>query len=150
MKRFVDVHMGEVMAGKAEAVLHSDANNACLVIAAYDSVHKVGGLAHAKFVSEEEARKKLNHSYSREANNAIDEMIKDMKFLGSKIDNIEVCLVSGENVLHEKGDPDYKSRIESTIEILKKKHIKVKQITETDIGDKHVSLDVETGKLSYT
>ncbi|HBG60486.1 MAG: hypothetical protein A2Y03_04045 [Omnitrophica WOR_2 bacterium GWF2_38_59] len=148
MKRFVDVHMCEVMAGKADTILHSDANNACLVIAAYDANHKVGGLAHAMFVSEEYSRK-LNHSYTRDAGKAIDEMIQDMELLGSKIDDIEVCLVTGENVPHEKGDTNYQTRINSAIELLKRKRIKFKQQTTTEIGNKHVSLDVSTGRLIY-
>ena len=95
MKRFIDVHMGEVMAGKEDAVLHSDANNACLVIAAYDSVHKIGGLAHAMFVNKE-CSKKLNHAFCKDADNAVEEMIQDMKLLGSDLENIEICLVSGD------------------------------------------------------
>ncbi|MBU0468112.1 MAG: hypothetical protein KJ736_03475 [Candidatus Omnitrophica bacterium] len=148
MKRFVDVHMSEVMAGKSYTILHSDANNACLVIAAYDANHKVGGLAHAMFVSEE-CSKKLNHSYTRDAGKAIDEMIQDMELLGSSVDDIEVCLVTGENVPHQKGDLNYQNRIDSAIDLLKRKHIKFKQKTTIDIGDKHVSLDVSTGKLIY-
>lgn len=148
MKRFIDVHMSEVMAGKEDTILHSDANNACLVIAAYDATHKVGGLAHAMFVSEE-CSKKLNHSYSRDAGKAIDEMIQDMELLGSTINDIEVCLVTGENVPHEKDDKNYLNRIRSAITLLKRKSIKFKQETTTDIGDKHVFLDVSTGKLTY-
>ena len=149
MKRFIDVHMGEVMAGKEDAVLHSDANNACLVIAAYDSVHKIGGLAHAMFVSTNGVVRRKNQPKSRDASSAIDEMIKDMELLGSNKEDIKICLVTGENVPHEKDDPDYQKTIDNVINILKEKDIKFGEKTVTDIGDMHVALDVGTGTISF-
>ena len=148
MKRLVDVHTGEVMAGSEETILHSDSHNRCMVICAYDSIKKVGGLAHAMFLSG-----RLHHKASRptlkDTSGAIDEMIDDMLLLGANRDDIEVCLMTGENIPHRPDDPNYNKTLQEAIEILKEKHIKHREGIVADAGDLHVSFDVETGHISY-
>jgi chemotaxis receptor (MCP) glutamine deamidase CheD len=149
MKRLVDVHTGEIMAGSNETILHSDSHNRCMVICAYDSTKKIGGLAHAMFLSG-----RLNHNNHtstvlKDAGGAIDEMIDDMLLLGANRENIEVCLMTGENVPHRKDDPDYNKTLQAAVNILKEKHIKYREGTVADVGQLHVSFDVETGHISY-
>jgi hypothetical protein len=69
--------------------------------------------------------------------------------IGSDIDNIEVALVSGENVFHDEKDPEYLKNLNSTIEILKSKNIKLRENLCQDIGQHHVALDVESGEIVY-
>jgi len=146
MKKFVHIHSGDIMAGNKDTVLESDTTKACLVIAAYDPKKKIGGLAHALFLSNGLIKRK-NYPLTRDAAGAIDEMIDDMILLGSKREDIEVCLVSGENVKHQKDDPDYHQTLNNALEILNKKNIKYKKETARDIGNLHASLDVETGMI---
>ena len=87
MKRFIDVHTGEVMAGCGEVVLKSDAQSACLVFAAYDSVRKIGALAHTMFFSNHSDRKS-DFVNVQDASRAIDEMIEDMALLGANKDDV--------------------------------------------------------------
>ena len=148
MKRLIDVHTGEVMAGSQETILHSDSHNRCMVICAYDSTKKVGGLAHAMFLTGK-LNKQFSKSTLKDAGGAIDEMVDDMLLLGAEKDNIEVCLMTGENVPHRKDDPDYNKTLEEAIAILKEKHIKYREELMGDAGDLHVSFDVETGHISY-
>ena len=148
MKRLIDVHTGEVMAGSEETILHSDSHNRCMVICAYDSMKKVGGLAHAMFLSGK-LNKKCSNSLVRDAGGAIDEMITDMVLLGANKDDIEVCLMTGENIPHRKDDPAYNETLQEAIGILKEKHIKYREGAAADAGDLHVSFDVETGHISY-
>ncbi len=148
MKRLVDVHTGEVMAGSEETILHSDSHNRCMVICAYDSLRKIGGLAHAMFLSGR-LNKKCSNSIVRDAGGAIDEMIADMLLLGASKDDIEVCLMTGENIPHRKDDPEYNKTLQEAIEILKEKHIRYREGAVTDAGDLHVSFDVESGHVSY-
>ena len=147
MKRFIDVHAGEVMAGQGEVVLKSDSNRACLVIAAYDSVKKIGGLAHSMFSAG--LRNIKDTAVREEAAKAIDEMLKDMSVLGSSLDNIEVCAVTGENTCRKDCDSLYCSQVAATMELLKERHIRMKNNSAGDAGDLHVSLDVESGKITY-
>ena len=148
MKRLIDVHTGEVMAGSEDTILHSDSHNRCMVICAYDKNKKVGGLAHATFLSGK-LNKKCSNSLVRDTGGAIDEMVADMLLLGANKDDIEVCLMTGENIPHRKDDPDYNETLQEAIEILKDKHIKYKEGVLGDAGDLHVSFDVETGHISY-
>ena len=148
MKRLVDVHTGEVMAGSEETILHSDSHNRCMVICAYDSTKKVGGLAHAMFLSGK-LHNKVSRPTLKDTSGAIDEMIDDMLLLGADKDEIEVCLMTGENIPHRKDDPEYNKTLQEAIEILKEKHIRYREGLVADAGDLHVSFDVETGHISY-
>ncbi|MFA5060663.1 MAG: hypothetical protein WC676_08605 [Candidatus Omnitrophota bacterium] len=148
MKRFIDVHTGEVVAGQGEVVLKSDAHNSCLVFAAYDAHKKIGALAHAMLASTF-STKKLDSVILPDPEKAIDEMITDMTLLGAKKEDIVVRLVTGENVPHEQGDLLYRQNLRSAMDLLKQKHLKVKRNTAADVGSSHVSLDVESGKVSY-
>ena len=146
MKRFIDVHTGEIMAGQGEVVLKSDAGNACLVIAAYDRIKKVGALAHALFLN---GAAEHHHSpVIRDANAAIEEMINDMQMLGSEPQNIEVSVVAGENVHHPDHDPNYHKTIEHTLDILRNRHLRCLQNLKEDIGASHVELDVSSGEVN--
>lgn len=148
MKRVIDVHRGEIMVGQGEVVLESDTNGACLVILAYDASHKIGGLAHALYFSGRIDRQ-WHSSTLRNASDAIEAMIEDMVMIGADIDNIEVALVSGENVFHDEKDPEYLKNLNSTIEILKGKNIRLRKDSCQDIGLHHVALDVESGEVVY-
>ena len=136
------------MAGSEETILHSDSHNRCMVICAYDSMKKIGGLAHAMFLSGR-LSKKVSSPTLRDASGAIDEMIDDMLVLGAYRNNIELCLMTGQNIPHRKDDPDYNKTLQEAIEILKEKHIKYREGIVSDAGDLHVSFDVETGHISY-
>ena len=148
MKRFVDVHRGEIMAGKGEVVLRSDAQAPCLVIVARDGTKKVGGLAHAMFRTGG-LDKEVHSAVLKDTEHAIEEMIDDMTMIGANRDDIEVSLITGENVQHDKGDPNYVETLHAALDILREKHIKMKDNVEEDAGDLHVILDVYTGEVSF-
>ena len=148
MKRMIDVHTGEVMAGQGDVVLKSDTNNACMVIVAYDALHKIGGLAHALFRGNNGGASLHAHAL-REASYAIDEMVKDMTLLGSETADIEVELVTGENVPHEKNDPNFKESLALALDLIQRKNMRLRKDTVEDVGRSHVSLDVSNGSISY-
>lgn len=156
MKRFIGVHAGEIMTGRGETVLKSDTNSACLVIVAYDSTRKIGSLAHAVFMPMNGTNHNgSNHhskfsSYIRDVSQAIDEMLTEMTLLGANKDEIEIRLVTGENVAHQQGDPHYFEPLNTTVDLIKQKHLRVTSDTAVDVGKGHVSLDVDTGMVSYT
>ena len=149
MKRFIDVHDGEIVAGQGDVVLKSDSDHACLVITAYDPSNKIGALAHAIFLSEL-AERKHDPSIMQDVSHAIDEMITDMTLLGSHRNDIEVRLVTGENVLHTQDDPAYNQNIATAIKILKEKRVKFREDTATEVGKSHVGLDVGSGETIYS
>ncbi len=143
MKRFIDVHTGEVMAGQGEVVLKSDADSACLIIAAYDATKKIGALAHATL----DANGHKHHSpVWPDASHAVEEMINDMQMLGSQADDIEVSIVTGENVRHPE-NPGYRKNIDEILEILRQHHIRFREGASENIGNAHIVLDVESGQI---
>ncbi|MFA5088237.1 MAG: hypothetical protein WC552_04305 [Candidatus Omnitrophota bacterium] len=148
MKRFVDVYTGEVMAGREEVVLKSNINHPGLVIVAYDPSRKIGGLAHAMFSSVSDKTK--DPALLRDVDMAINEMMQDMSLLGAAREDIEVSLVSGENVPRQEKAEGYAESVNSAMDLLKEKHIRVKNNLLADEGKSHVLFDVESGSISYT
>lgn len=149
MKRFIDVHTGEIMAASEDSILKSETDKKCLVLIAYDSLKKIGGIAHAMF-SSNVLKDNSKSSILCDAGKAIDELIDNMSLLGARKDDIKIKLVAGENVPHKKDDTNYNENVKSTVDLLKKRHINIEEDTTTDIGDSHVILDVGTGKISYS
>ncbi len=147
MKRYIDVHTGQVMAGQGDVVLKSDTTGACMVIAAYDAVKKIGALANAMLL---EGRLDNSRKFSALdiAAKAIDEMISDMIALGSDKKNIEVRLVAGENIHEVEYDHGYEENVKKTMDLLRERNIPFREKPQ-EVADFHVALDIETGNISY-
>lgn len=148
MKKSIDVHTGEVVAGQGEVVLKSDTRIACLVIAAYDSARKVGGLAHAR-LAVNGLGQNGDLSNVQDPSKAIDEMITDMTLLGARRDDIEIRLVTGENLPPCSQDAECCQNINSTVDLLRQKCLKFSGNARWDRAHVHVSLDVESGNILY-
>lgn len=148
MEKVIDVSTGMVEASKAGIILRSLAIGSCVVIAAYDSSKKVGAMAHIMLPGR--APKGAYDKRTRYAANAIDEMINGMTRTGANQCDLEVCLVGAGNVLKKRDDTICKDNIESTTELLEKKHIPVRATVLGGTERKCVSLDVESGSVYYT
>ena len=149
MKRFVNVHKGEATAGRGEVVLKSDIRDrSCFAIVARDPMHKIGAIAHATFLHSAH-KEKTDPILSKDAREAINKMISNMTLLGATSDDIEVSLVAGENVEHQRNDSEYDEEVGRIFNILKERHIRCREVSAVDAGHKHVTLDVETGDISY-
>lgn len=148
MKRMIDVHAEDVMAGQGDVVLKSDAHRACIVMVAYDANKKIGALAHALYPVNNAFRR--NHiSRLHDLTSAVDEMIKDMVLLGSDPESIEVSLVTGENLPQEKHDDKYLQELHQAVALLKERHVRIRDHVEEEIGMSHVAFDVDSGKINY-
>lgn len=147
MKKVIDISTGEVKVAGAGAILRSAAIGSCIVIAAYDSSKKVGAMAHIMLPGR--APKDADSKRTRYAADAIDEMINRMTRTGANQCDLEVCLVGAGNVLEKQDDTICKDNIESTTELLGKKHIPVRAAVLGGTERKCISLDVETGSIFY-
>ena len=147
MKEVIDISMGEVKVAGAGTILRSNAIGSCIVIAAYDSRKKVGAMAHIMLPGR--APKDADSERTRYAADAIDEMINRMTRTGANQCDLEVCLVGAGNVLKKQDDTICKDNIESTTELLGKKHIPVRAAVLGGTERKCISLDVETGSIFY-
>jgi chemotaxis protein CheD len=148
MKRVVDVQIGEVKAEQGELILQSKAIGSCIAIVGYDIVKKIGALAHIMLPGKAPSKKLVGRT--KYAANAIDAVVNRMVRLGSKKDGIEVVLVGGGNVLNRKDDTICKDNIESTLELLREKGLKVRAQAVGGTSRRSVSLDIECGIVSYS
>jgi len=148
MKEVIDISTGAVEVAGAGAILRSNAIGSCIVIAAYDSSKKVGAMAHIMLPGR--APKDADSESTRYAADAIDEMINRMTRTGANQCDLEVCLVGAGNVLKKQDDTICKDNIESTTELLGKKHIPVRAMVLGGTERKCVSLEVESGSIFYT
>jgi len=147
IEKVIDVNTGEVKVGKVDVVLRSIAIGSCIVIAAYDGRNKTGGMAHIMLPGEapEKESEKTKYAY-----NAVEMLINLMIQKGSKIEDIEVCLVGGGNVLKKKRDSICKDNIDSTTALLAEKQIPVRKTVLGGTTRKGIFLDVENGIFTYT
>ena len=148
MKEVIDISTGAVEVAGAGAILRSNAIGSCIVIAAYDSSKKVGAMAHIMLPGR--APRDAGGKRTRYAANAIDEMINRMTRARANQCDLEVCLVGAGNVLKKQYDTICKDNIESTTELLGKKHIPVRAAALGGTERKGVSLDVGIGSIYYT
>ena len=149
MKEIVDVQIGEVRAERRKVILQSKAIGSCIAIVAYDAAKNIGAIAHVMLPGSAPASKNPGEK-TKYAANAIDAMVGQMAELGSKSDDIEVALVGGGNILNREDDTICKDNIESALELLEKKRLKVKAQAVGGTNRRSVSLDVEHGIISYT
>lgn len=147
MKESVDVNTGEVKVGGKEVILRSTAIGSCIVIAAYDFSRKTGAMAHIMLPG---SAPKKTLEKTKYAADAIDEIINRMMRTGSNMCDIEACLVGGGNVLKKKDDTICQDNIESTTQLLEKKHIPVRASVLGGTKRKGLLLDVESGSFFYT
>jgi len=147
MKEVIDIGTGAVEVAGAGAILRSNSIGSCIVIAAYDSSKKVGALTHIMLPGR--APRDVDSKRTRYAADAIDEMINRMTRTGANQCDLEVCLVGAGNVLEKQDDTICKDNIESTTELLKKKHIPVRAAALGGTERKSISLDVESGSIFY-
>ena len=148
MKEVIDIGTGAVEVAGAGAILRSNAIGSCIVIAAYDSSKKVGAIAHSMLPGR--APKDAGGKRTRYAADAIDEMINKMTRTGANQCDLEVCLVGAGNVLKKQDDTICKDNIESTTELLGKKHIPIRAAALGGTERKGISLDVGSGSIFYT
>jgi len=143
-----DVQIGQVKAGRGKVILQSKAIGSCVAIVACDATKHIGALAHVMLPGRAPAKKATEKT--KYADDAIDAIINRMSKLGSKIDDIEVALVGGANILRRPDDTICGSNIESALRLLEEKHLKVRAQAVGGTSRRSVSLDVELGIVYYT
>lgn len=144
--QILDVDTGEIKAGKCNVTLRSSTIGSCVVIASYSLKRKVGVLAHV-MVPGKSPDASRNTKY---AVDAIDELVSLMAGYGIKSGDIEVCLVGGANVLKEKNETICKNNIDSVINYLKEKKIKIKVKALGGTERRSITFDIAKGHIYYT
>ena len=149
MRKIIDVQIGQVKTGTGNVILQSKAIGSCIAIVAYDPMRKIGSLAHIMLPGSAPGDKEPREK-TRYAADAIDAILSDLSQLGSKTDDLELTLIGAGNVLKKTDDTVCKDNIESTLQHLQKRHLKLKAQALGGTRRRSVSLDVESGTVSYS
>jgi len=128
-------------------MLRSLAIGSCVVVVAYDVTEGVGALAHV--VLPGKARRSVVEK-TRYADDAIEELLAVMAGAGSRMPDVEVCLVGAGNVLGRADDTICASNIHSVMSSLGMKGIPIRAMVLGGIERKSACLCVKTGRVSYT
>ncbi len=147
MCEYKQVLTGEVDIGKSGDVLDSSALGSCIVICVYSFNKKVGGMAHVMlpgYAPESENEKKTKY-----AGNAIEELLSKMTSCEVDINNSEICLVGGANVLKESDSMIAKNNLDSIIEILREKSVKVSAQAVGGTTRRTATLNIEHGSVFF-
>lgn len=142
------VNTGEVFTAGIETILNSGAIGSCVVITAFDSVMKVGAMAHIMLPGKCPLKNQLYTS--RYAADAIEEMLRQLKKFGIKEENIDVCLVGGANVLKRDNDTIGKDNLNFIQELLQTKQIEIKAKSIGGFERRTVIFEIMKGCIYYT
>jgi chemotaxis protein CheD len=143
---FVDVDTGEVQVTSKAAVLRAMAIGSCVVVVAFDRGRKIGGLAH--IMLPDKSIKEEREDKTKYAVDAIDKLLEKFKNLGIKIEDLEISLIGGADLLGES--PISELIVSSVLDYLKSLGIEPRQQKLGGKQRRSVSLDISSGKIHYT
>ena len=149
MSKTVDVNIGQVKVAKGKVILTSTAIGSCVGIVAYDVTRKIGALAHVMLPGWA-PKGRAKDEKTKYTGDAIEAIVSQMTKLGSRIDDIQIAVVGGANVLQRKDDTISEDNIESTFELLQKYNLKVRAKAVGGTVRRSVSLDIESGKIYFS
>ena len=148
MGNVIFVSTGEVKVCDVNHHLKSTAIGSCIVVTAWDSFQKIGGMAHVMLPGIAPVGKK-EHA-TRYAANAIDKLLDQLSQLGTKKENLEVCIVGGGNVLKRANDTICENNVRSVEEILRHKAFSIKALSVGGTLRRSAFLNVSSGFVYYT
>ena len=147
MQETIDVNTGELIVKRGSFILRAMAIGSCVVIAAFDTKIKNAGMAHIMLPG---SAPKKTENKNRYASDGIEELLKRMIESGSVLEDIEVCLVGGGNVLQKEDDTICDNNIKSVTAALKEKNIPVRASVLGGYERKSTFLNSETGCVFYS
>jgi len=148
MKGFINVSTGEVKAGKASNILVSNAIGSCIVVTAVDVVNNIGALAHIMLPGK--APSKEIQQKTKYAVDAIDKMLQLLQQQCAAPSDLSFCLVGAGNVLKKENETICKDNIQSIINILNDKQLKISAKALGGTLRRSVRLDIENASVYFT
>lgn len=148
MSRTVEVNTGEVQIGQVGTILRSSAIGSCVVVAAFDPVERIGGLAHIMVPGK--ASNEYDTKRTRYAEDGIEKLMELMMDAGCKKRDIIACLVGGANVLKRNNDRIGEDNIISIIGILTRKDIPIIAHSLGGIERRSIIISVSNAKVQIT
>jgi len=146
MSEQIDVDTGEVAVASGSGSLRVLALGSCVAVIAYDRAGKRGGLAHVMLPGRSPKRKDENRT--RYAEDAIDVLFEKMKGLGVRIEDLEIILIGGANVLGEGDIPVLV--VNSVFGYFKELGIEPVKVELGGTQRRSVLIDTGSGRIIYT
>jgi len=143
--KIIDVSMGDMKAAASPHVFRASGIGSCIVITLYDSIKKVGAIAHPMLAKN--TNKKADNLL-RYVDSAIETMIEELQKLGVFTKKLQARIIGGANmfkVLDKNPESIGAQNVEAAVNKLKKEGIK---IVATDTGEncgRSVTFDLSNG-----
>ncbi|MEA3447570.1 MAG: chemotaxis protein CheD [Bacteroidota bacterium] len=143
-----NVATGCLATGSKNGFIRSTPLGSCVAVIAYDKTTKIGGIAHIMLpgISPTEDKAEKN----KYAENAIENLLDELKKSGSKKANIEICLVGGANVLRKGNDTTADNLIFSIFEIMERKKLSIKRTSLGGYERRTANLYLHSGIVTFT
>jgi len=143
--KIIDVNMSEMKAATNPHLLRSSGIGSCIVITLYDSIKRIGAMAHPMLAENISGD---TENPLRFIESAIDAMVLSLEKIGASKERLEAKIIGGANmfkVFDKNPDSIGTQNVEAAINKLKKEGIK---IVATDTGEncgRSVSFDLSSG-----
>ncbi|MBC8490483.1 MAG: chemotaxis protein CheD [Bacteroidetes bacterium] len=142
------VATGQLATGSKNGMISTSPLGSCVAVIAYDIASKIGGIAHVMLPSKSSTEDKAEEN--KYAENAIENLLDELKKSGSNKANIEICLVGGANVLRKENDTIANNLILSVFEITEQKKLTVKETSLGGYERRSATLNLSSGLVSFT
>ena len=139
---------GCLATGSGTGVIRSTPLGSCVAVVAYDKTLTTGGIAHIMLPGKSPTEDKVEEN--KYAQNAIENLLGELKRLGSKSANVEICLLGGANVLRKENDTIADNLIFSIIEIVERKKLPIKRTSLGGYERRTAKLTLHSGMVTFT
>ena len=139
-----EVYTGEVRSIR-HATLESNAIGSCIAVMMIDERRQAGGIAHVMLPGNAEGAEH-DHRF-RYAENAIEELIRQLKDLGSRKSDLVAVLAGGGNVLRRPDDTICSMNITSVLDVLKRHSVPIAASSLGGTERRKVRLDLSSRRV---
>jgi chemotaxis receptor (MCP) glutamine deamidase CheD len=146
-QKTIEVATGEVQSTSSSETLQSGVIGSSLAVIVYDRKKGNGGIAHIMLPGQSPTKKTTPDT--KYADDAIEELLKQMKNLGSAPKNMLVFLVGAGNVLRRHDDVVCLENVKSTTKILKSSRMTVAKRAMGGFERRRARIDTRKGIVYY-
>lgn len=148
MAESIIVQTGEVKTGGKADILKSSPIGSCVVVVLFDEEIAAGGMAHIMLPGK--APEKKDTIPTRYADNAIEELLKQMTERGARKNHVKAVIAGGGNVLKRDGDMIGTYNVNAVTHLLETKNIPVLARSVGGTKRKSVRFDIEQQTVCFT
>ncbi|MEA3504092.1 MAG: chemotaxis protein CheD [Bacteroidota bacterium] len=143
-----NVATGHLATGSKNGMISTSPLGSCVAVIAYDKTSKTGGIAHIMLPGKSPTEDKVEEN--KYAENAIENLLDELKKSGSKNANIEICLIGGTNVLRKENDTVADKLILSIFEIMEREKLRIKRTSLGGYERRTAKLYLHSGIVTFT